>query len=86
MAASWTRACASTAFRKSSGKIFARAVWNPMGLSVGVARGGLGWLEVPMFTQHCSLQPSSRRIWGKVVPTRTMHLRMSTSILGQAGA
>jgi len=39
-----------------------------------------------MFTQYCSLHPSSRRICGKVVPGMTIRLRMSVFVLGQAGA
>jgi len=39
-----------------------------------------------MFTQHCSLHPSSRRICGKVVPGMTMPLSTSVFMLGQAGA
>jgi len=86
MAASWARACASMALTESSPKTFARAVWKPMGLGVGVWRGGLKPEGAPMFTQHCSLHPSSRRICGKVVPGITMRLRTSTFVLGQAGA
>jgi len=42
MAASWVRACESMAFTESSLKTFARAIWNPMGLGVGVVRGAVG--------------------------------------------
>ena len=59
---------------------------EPHGPGGGRREGGLEWPEVPIFTQHCSLQPSLRRIWGKVVPGRTMRLRMSIPVLGQAGA
>jgi len=85
MAANWARACASIAWTEVSTKTFARCVWKPIGLVVGVRRGGLKPAGVLMFTQDCSLHPSSRRIWGTVVPGRTMSLRMSTSVLGQAG-
>jgi len=86
MATSCARASGLMAFTESSLKTFLRAVWNPMGLGVGVARRRLELLEVLMFTQHSPLQPSTRGILGNVVPGRTIGSGMSASVLGQAGA
>jgi len=85
MAASWARACASIALKESSPKTFVSAVWNPIGLGVGIMRWGLKPVGVPIFTQHCALHPSSRRICGKVIPDITIRLRMSVFVLRQAG-